>query len=204
MFTTGICESSCKTFVPWVRKRYLVCAFSNSKCNESLTCTLTAQRRVDGGDQVIPRRAFQDIAKRAGFQAARHQARVAVHRHQHDTSVGVQPQDRGGGGNPVHVRHRDVADDHVRRQPLRVLDQRPAVGDVRHHVELGLQQSAQLFSGLEMVVGQEQPDSGRHDVDVAQCSEARVRLAEGNYVAGRAKRTAGVEKSYLGGIRRNY
>ena len=70
------------------------------------------------------------------------------------------------------------------------------------HVELGLQQLAQQFRGFEMVVGEQQPGPGHHDVDVAQSSEARMRLAEGNYVAGRGKRTAEVRKSYLGRIRR--
>ncbi len=51
--------------------------------------TFAAQRGVNGGDQVIPRRQLQDESQRAGLQPARHQAAIAVHGDEHDPGVGV-------------------------------------------------------------------------------------------------------------------
>ena len=53
----------------------------------------------------------------------------------------VLAQDRGGRRDAVEAGHRDVADDHVRRQALGGADQREAVLHLRDHVELRLQQT---------------------------------------------------------------
>ena len=69
-------------------------------------------------------------------------------RHEDDPSRRVLAQDRGGGRDPVEARHRDVADDHVRRQLLGGADQRETVLHLRDDVELRLQQTAQQFRGF--------------------------------------------------------
>ena len=79
-----------------------------------------------------------------------------MHRHEDDPGRRVPAEDRGGGRDPVEARHRDVADDHVRRQPLGGVDQREAVLHLRDHVELRLQQTAQQFRGFRVVVGEQQ------------------------------------------------
>ena len=57
---------------------------------------------------------------------------------------------------PSRPRHRDVADDHVRRQSLGGADQRETVLHLPDHVELGLEQTAQQFRGVSVIVGEQQ------------------------------------------------
>ena len=99
-----------------------------------------AQRRADGGHQVVARHDFEDVAQGAGRQAALHHVRIAVHRHEDDRRPRVLLKNHRRGRDPVQTRHRDVADDHVRRQPLGGADQRAAVTHVGDDVEFLLQQ----------------------------------------------------------------
>ena len=64
--------------------------------------------------------------------------------------------DLGGGRDPVEARHRNVADDHVRRQPLNGAEEGVTVLHLRDHVELRLEQAAQQFCGFEVIVGKQQ------------------------------------------------
>ena len=53
------------------------------------------------------------------------------------------------------MRHRDVGDDHVRPQPLRGLDERPAVFDDTKQLELLLEQTLQALRDQTMVIGKQ-------------------------------------------------
>ena len=77
-------------------------------------------------------------------------------RHEDDPGGRVLAQDRGRGRDPVEARHRDVADNHVRRQPLGGADERETVPHLRDHVELRLEQTAQQFRGFRVIVGEQQ------------------------------------------------
>ena len=80
--------------------------------------TFAAQGRANGRHQVFTRHHLQDVSQRARRQAALHHDRVAMDRDEDDACRRVLAKDRGRGRDPVETRHRDVADDHVRRQAL--------------------------------------------------------------------------------------
>ena len=77
--------------------------------------------------------------------------------HEDDPSVGVAAPDQHGGLDPVEARHGDVGDDRVGRESRRGAHEGVAILDERDHVEVGLQQLAQLPRRLLMVVGQQHP-----------------------------------------------
>ena len=80
-------------------------------------------------------------------------------RHEDDPGRRVSVKDRAGGRDAVEARHRDVADNHVRRQPLRGRDQREAVLHLPDHVELLLKETAEQCGGFRVIVGEEESEA---------------------------------------------
>ena len=120
---------------------------------------------ADAGDELLGRHVLEQEATRARAQRV---IDVLVHvegRQHHD--LGVEPVGREHAArrlDPVHLRHPDVHQDHVRSQTLRLCDRVGAVrglaGDV--DVLLGVEDHAEARAHERLVVDDE--DAQAHDV----------------------------------------
>ena len=79
-----------------------------------------------------------------------------MYRHEDDSSRGVVAKDFRCSRDSVEPWHRDVADDHVRFQPLGGGDESDTVLHLRNDVELRPQYFAQQFGGFHVVFGKQQ------------------------------------------------
>ena len=141
--------------------------------------TFTAQRRADGRYQFVARRALQHVSQRAGLEATLHQDRIAMDRHEDDPGGRVPAQDRGGGRDPVEARHRDVADNHVRRHPLGGADERETV--------LAPARSRRTPAGADRAAVPRFPRDRRRAAGVAETWSIRVERPESMDVRGSAR-----------------
>ena len=88
--------------------------------------------------------------------------RVGVHRQHDDPYVGLRLVHPAGGLHAVHLRHRDVHQDHVGLELVGELDRFETVGRLADDVEaLFGHRSAQPFAQHSVIVGQQESD--RHD-----------------------------------------
>src|SRR6266536_33027 len=87
---------------------------------------------------------------------------VAMHRQEYHTHVGHLGAKLHQRFDSVEPRHRDVGDDHVGPKPLGGLDQRNAVLDDLHQIELLGEKAPQSFDEHPMVVGKQNARPSSH------------------------------------------
>ena len=105
--------------------------------------------------EVVAGRVLEHVSQCPGFQARLDEHRFGVHRHEHDPSVRIVAADQHGGLDAVHPGHRDVGDNHVRREPLRRVHESVTVLHRSNDVELRSEQLAQPFRSVRVVFGQQ-------------------------------------------------
>ncbi len=99
---------------------------------------------------------LQDVTRGACSKRFCGDLDIHVHGQEHDFGMYTdlpQPPDRI---NAIQRGHRDIRDNHVRLQPSRGLQQRPAVTYRSYEFEIGLQQPAESINNDGMIVSQQQ------------------------------------------------
>ena len=105
---------------------------------------------VGGGD-------LQHAGEGAGRVATLGQLGVVMHRDEHDPRFRPPREEHRRRGNPVEAGHHDVGDDHVGADLVLGRQERPPITDCGNHVEVALEQPAQLFGDPGVILGQQDP-----------------------------------------------
>jgi hypothetical protein len=123
---------------------------------------LSAQRRTDGENEFAIGVEFQHIAQCPRRKRPPQQFGLRVDSHDNDPGLGMLPQDHDCGADTVKARHLNVSDYHVGADRVGGLDQRSAISDHGHDLELRLKGPAQLLGDGRMIVRKQHTRSCHH------------------------------------------
>ena len=116
--------------------------------------TFPPQHSTDRWDKIIARRELQYVTQCTDGQAFLHHLWVAVYGHKHDSRSRIPPQDLTRSRDSVETGHGNVGDDNIWRERFGCGNERVAISDSGHHLELRLQHGAEVFNNPRMIIGQ--------------------------------------------------
>src|SRR5262245_13455245 len=110
--------------------------------------TFSPQHSVDRRDKIIARSELQYVTQCTDGQAFLHQLWLIVYGHKHDSCSRITPEDPGRSRDTVEAGHRNVGDNDIESERFGCRNERVAISDSGHHVELQFHQRSEIFNNL--------------------------------------------------------
>ena len=111
------------------------------------------QHGMDRWDKIIARRELRYVAQGTSGQTFLHQLWIIVYGHKDDSCGRISAQDLARSRDAVEAGHGNVGDDDIGGERFGCGNERVAISDSGHNIELLLQHRSEIFNNLGMIIG---------------------------------------------------